>query len=146
MGSWIGFAGGLFLYSLVISRFAGEYADYALAATLTLSIIAGVALFCFIYKHAFIIATALLGAYALVRGASVYIGGFPNEFTLYSELKYGLLESVPWSYFVYFIIIFGLTIFGIFFQYGKVVENWGAKLDSDSDEKYDHRQPLLKQH
>jgi len=45
------------------------------------AIIAAVLSF-FIYEHVLINMTSFGGAYMLVRGISLYAGGFPNEFTL----------------------------------------------------------------
>lgn len=41
----------------------------------------------FIFDHILIGSTSLIGAYALVRGISLYAGGYPNEFTLADMIK-----------------------------------------------------------
>lgn len=35
-------------------------------------------------KHAMVAVTSLVGSYLIMRGVSFYVGGYPNEFLLYT--------------------------------------------------------------
>jgi|JI10StandDraft_1071094.scaffolds.fasta_scaffold508621_1 hypothetical protein len=52
----------------------------------------------------------------MVRGASLFIGGYPNEFTLINEIKAGSVEVLHWPFYLYLLSIAVLTIIGIFIQ------------------------------
>jgi hypothetical protein len=41
------------------------------------------------YKLILIFATAFIGSYMMTRGVSLYIGGYPNEFTLIHQAQNG---------------------------------------------------------
>jgi hypothetical protein len=48
----------------------------------------------FIYEHMIIVSTSFFGAYIVVRGASVYIGHFPEEYTLARAIMNGQFKYV----------------------------------------------------
>jgi len=64
-----------------------------------------------IFEHIVIITTSLIGSYLFVRGLSVFIGGFPNEMTIYKMLKSGIpFEPTFYAYLAAIIICFILSI------------------------------------
>jgi hypothetical protein len=74
------FAGGL-LYNLVFIGFAPST---WLLAIITFGCGIGAAVLAFFYRiRIIVIATALIGSYFSIRGLSLFIGGYPNEITLY---------------------------------------------------------------
>ena len=61
--------------------------------------------------------TAFMGAYLFWRGVSLYAGGYPNEFSLISEVQAGEKTTVtPWFY-VYLVAILLSSCAGGFLQY-----------------------------
>lgn len=58
-----------------------------------------------------ILLTAFIGSYSLVRGVSLYVGGFPSETELQKELSNDVInwESFPKTYYGYLGAIVGLT-------------------------------------
>jgi len=55
---------------------------------LTFGLGAIAAFFCFKERdHLAILTTALLGAYAFVRGISVFVGDYPNEIQMYQDIE-----------------------------------------------------------
>jgi len=69
-----------------------------------------------IFEPAIISSTALIGAYFMARGASVYLGHYYNEFTIINELKAGAYSDIDplyWAYVGGFVLF---TIVGILYQ------------------------------
>lgn len=52
----------------------------------------------------------------IVRPFSWIFGGFPNEFTLYETFENGQLKTLPWTFFIYLIIILGVFGLGALYQ------------------------------
>ena len=53
------------------------------------------------YKDVQVIGTCVVGAYMAVRGASLFIGGYPNEFTLIDDIKNGDRGNFSWKFYLY---------------------------------------------
>lgn len=71
----------------------------------------------FKYSDDVIIASsAFTGAYLVVRPFSWMIGGFPNEFLIYSRLQNGEIHEIGWGFFVYLIVIIALAVVGSMYQ------------------------------
>lgn len=114
LGAWGGFAVALILNETLIYRVGAEWLFWvtiiicsALAAFLTFRV----------FDHAMIITTALLGAYLMMRGISLYAGHYYNEFEMAQLVKDGLLENIDkyyWCYVAAFIIFF---LVGFYMQY-----------------------------
>jgi uncharacterized membrane protein len=64
-----------------------------------------------------IFSTALFGSYMMVRGISLYAGGYPNEFEIMEEIKAGAIEKVPNSFYAYFAFIIVSVIGGSHHQW-----------------------------
>lgn len=94
--------GGVMLGFVVTTTFAvkNQYAFYAIiiAAAIGMFFIAVK-----VEKTAVILLTAFIGAYAFVRGISLYAGGFPSETELHDELEAGVItwETMPKTYYAY---------------------------------------------
>jgi len=72
--------------------------------------IAGAILSFFAYNHVIILGTSFTGSYLFIRGFSLYIGGFPNEFEIAKALENGSIDGIdPWFY-LYLVFIIVLTI------------------------------------
>jgi hypothetical protein len=114
LGGWAGFIGGLVLNTAVF-----VYAEsQPLFWVVTISCaIAGCILSFFAYNHVIIIGTSFTGSYLFIRGFSLYIGGFPNEFEIAKALSNGSVDSIdPWFY-LYLAVIIILTILCAIVQY-----------------------------
>lgn len=69
------------------------------------------------YKLFLMFSTAFIGSYLDVRGASLFLGGYPNEFTMINQIhENGSLDGIQWPVYVYLIAIILMTFLGIFIQ------------------------------
>jgi len=79
-----GFMAGGLLYNLVFIGWAKSQWLYG-SCTFGLGTI-GAILAYYWREHIIILSTSMIGAYSFIRGISFFAGGFPNEFTLYTEI------------------------------------------------------------
>ena len=63
-----------------------------------------------------IAATSFVGAYVTVRAVSLVLGGFVNEFELNTWLQTGVMADLPWTMYLYLLVILGLFAMGTFLQ------------------------------
>lgn len=66
-----------------------------------------------------IFGTAFIGAYSLVRGASLIFGHYPNEFEMIKKLADGQPEDIPEQFFIYLIVFLAIFIGGSKYQIQK---------------------------
>ena len=107
-------------------------------ATIVITIIICCILAYFLVTHIVIIATSFCGAYAFVRGISLYAEGFPNEsyvIDLISNKEFDTLKNVltpvVYAYLAGWIVLF---ILGVIFQYKTRTEE--KKPEEDENMKY----------
>jgi hypothetical protein len=88
VGGYMGYTFGLFLYNLVLNFI---HASPTLVYWGTLIVCAAIGAFMALKaaKHVMIIGTSLVGGYGVIRGASLYIGNFPNENMVIDLIKHG---------------------------------------------------------
>ena len=109
--------GGVMLGFLVTTTFAvaNVYAYWAIivAAAIAMFFVAVK-----VEKTVVILLTAFIGAYAFVRGISLYAGKFPSETELHAELEAGVLtwDTMPKAYYGYLGGIVALTVISALFQ------------------------------
>lgn len=123
--------GGVMLGFVVTTTFAvgNQYAFYAIivAAALGMFFIA-----LKIEKTVIILLTAFIGAYAFVRGISLYAGGFPSESELHVELELGVItwDTMPKTYYAYLagilVVFIGSSIYQ--FKHNEAREKQRAEL------------------
>jgi len=114
LGAWGGAMLATTLYGLFVYKISDKsYVLYIMIAVFAL-IIALLSLK--LLKLVLVIWTSFIGAYMVVRGAAVYIGGYTNEFQLINEIQAKDIDNIPWSAYVYILSIFALAILGILFQ------------------------------
>jgi len=83
--------GGVMIGFIVTTTFviSNKYAGYGILAACALG------MFFLAWKTeetVVILLTAFIGSYSLVRGISLYVGGFPSETTLQAELEKGIVD------------------------------------------------------
>merc|ERR1712130_772769 len=66
-----------------------------------------------------IVLTATVGAYCMMRGVSCFAGGFPNEFITARELSNGVVNAVPWQFYLYLAGIVVVSALGTWWQVRK---------------------------
>ena len=71
-----------------------------------------------IEKIVMIAVTGILGAYLIIRGVSLYAGGYPNESMITQEIQQGAItwDQFPKSYYAYFAGILVCATVGIIVQ------------------------------
>jgi uncharacterized membrane protein len=79
LAGWGGVCLGLIMYSAFLYKTESQAVFWVTICGFAV-IFAGLSYF--IFDHILIGSTSLIGAYALVRGISLYAGGYPNEFTM----------------------------------------------------------------
>ena len=64
-----------------------------------------------------IIATSFMGSYAIVRGVSLYAGGFPSEISLHDEIQKGVVDFTTFDkrFYIYMGAIVVGMVLGVFF-------------------------------
>jgi len=62
--------------------------------------------------------TGIIGSYMIVRGISLYAGGFPDEMNLQEEIKQGAItwDSFPKTFYAYLAGVAVCALVGIVFQ------------------------------
>lgn len=114
LGFWLGAAIGTLLYNLALHKISDEGSSIILWATIAiLGIIAGV-IAIRVMEPAIMISTAFVGAYAFVRGISLFAGHYPGEYEVVTGLSSGSYE-MPWQFYVYFAAIMVLAAIGSVF-------------------------------
>lgn len=83
------------------------------------------------YKLIMMFATAFIGSYFMTRGVSLYIGGYPNEFTLINMAQNGKV-SLHWPFYLYLVMICALTVGGVFVK-RKILKKKDSFYDEDED-------------
>lgn len=88
VGGYMGYTFSIFLYNLVLN-FVHINPTAVYWVTLVVCVILGALVALKAAKHVMIIGTSLVGGYAVVKGASFYIGNFPNESEVIDLIKHG---------------------------------------------------------
>jgi hypothetical protein len=121
VGGLAGFFIGFLLYSVLILKFYQATWLYVLILVVCIALGAFVV---YRYDKAIIIyLTAFLGGYALIRGISVFAGGYVNEMTLAQQIMDGTFNpnEMTWQFWMYIGSFVVTTIVGVIVQrkYGR---------------------------
>jgi len=81
------------------------------------------------FDYIVIITTSILGSYMLIRGLSFLAGGYPNEFTVYEQIKAGDIDAVPGTFYAYLAGMIILFIAGLYIQI-KIKKSGGDKKEN----------------
>lgn len=138
LGGYMGYILGLLLYNVAFIHI--QYNPTMIYwMTIILSILIACVFSYFLFEHLLIVSTSFCGAYALIRGISLYAGGFPNESYIidlinkkeYDTLKLALTPIV----YVYVACWLVVCAFGIYFQYKTKSPDDKNNLGDDSKTK-----------
>lgn len=114
VGGWGGFLLGVMINEMAL------YKVESTALFWCISIGCGVAAFALsfvISDHVLILMTSFGGSYMLIRGISLYAGGFPNEFTLVEQLQAGDTSAMNNWFYLYMVFILIVAGVAAFVQY-----------------------------
>jgi hypothetical protein len=87
LAGWGGFCLGMILYASFLYKLDGDKQIFYWVFNISLGVIAGI-MSIFLFDHAIVISTSIIGTYAFIRGISFYAGGYPSEFELIQIIKY----------------------------------------------------------
>ncbi len=115
IGAIIGVMVGTVLFSGIVSKLATANPMLWLWFTIILSCVGVGYLSITYFDYAVIAGSSVIGAYIFIRGVSIFLGGFPNEFILYQNYKNGAVGAVQKTFFIYFLamLFIAFTSFGI---------------------------------
>jgi hypothetical protein len=137
--AWGGVCLALMLYTSFVYKIDNEHRVAFWIFVVLMGVIAGVLGF-FLYNHAIIIATSIIGSYIFVRGISLYAGGFPNEMVIIEMIKNGQIANFDNSFYIYLAGFVVMTIGCIVFQYKMF---WKTDKNSRNEHPY-HRYRVQK--
>lgn len=134
----VGGVGGFFLGELLFNLFGNRFGTNLTIVHILFIIVAvvGMIILATIFDQAIMIfSTAFIGSYMVVRGLSLFIGGFPSESTIIDIAKKGETEQfsklLNWSLYLYLGAIVFLTIVSIFLQLKMGVARKKGKISLD---------------
>lgn len=123
---WGGVALGLILYNSFVYKIdTNGQVVFWIFIVLMGGIFAGLAFV--IFWHVIILATSFAGAYAVIRGISLYAKGFVGELEIVELIKTNKLTSMPTTFYAY---MAGFLVLSVLFAYGQF-RLFGT--DSESD-------------
>jgi len=114
IGGWGGFLLGVVFNTTVLWSLSSTVIFWVVS--LSFALLSAMLAFCF-YYHAVILATAFVGSYFFVRGISLYVGGFPNEWALMEQIKSGAISHIDYWFYLYLTFILLLFLFSTWVQY-----------------------------
>ena len=145
VGGLGGFLLGEFLFNLFGNAINGNSTVIHIVFIIV-SIIAAIILAYFLKDFIIICATSFIGAYALIRGISLFAGHFPSEFTVIDLKNRGetgqLKDILTWRVYVYLVFIVitcGLSIYIQFKWNKKNKDKEESNPDKNLDKKLDDK-------
>ena len=126
--AWGGVCLALMLYTTVVYKIDNDTRVAFWVFIILMGLIFGLLGF-FLFNHALIISTSIIGSYLFVRGISMYAGHFPNEQLILERISNGLMADFDNYFFIYLGGFVVMTLGCIVFQYkyffntGKDVRN-----------------------
>jgi len=134
MGAWFGFVLIMILWSLIIHQICNSN-QIVLIILLFIGVIGCAIASYYFRRQVILVSTSYVGAYLCLKGLGILVGGFPNEFTLYQQIKNGDLTT--WSSTVYLylggIIVLG-TVALIYQEKNQSPKDQELLQDSDGEE------------
>ena len=115
LGALAGFFVGFLLYTFVFAQWLDHVAVLVVLA-FGCAIILGFLAFKF-DRHIIVYLTAFIGAYAFIRGISIFAGKFPNEVVLFGQLAQGVFTGLGYEFYLYLAAIVATGIAGTIVQF-----------------------------
>jgi hypothetical protein len=141
-GALLGFVLGFVIFNLAL-RFIESNPNVVFWVTMSVCFILGCLLGFWKEEEIAIISTAIVGGYAIVRGISVWAGGFPDERQVYElgskgewEQMRNLLTGVVYAYLAGFVVLSALGMiiqFKFFYDGNKKKNNEEEKQKNNKD-------------
>jgi hypothetical protein len=116
LAAWGGVTVALMLYSSFLYQWDNDKRVLFWLFVVAVGVATGLIGFA-LFNHAIIISTSLIGSYLIIRGISLFAGGFPNEALIIEQIKNGQtpqFDNAFWGYLAGFIV---LTLGCVVFQY-----------------------------
>jgi len=112
LAGWGGVMIGFMITTTFVIKNQGAYWSIVIGCGLASGVTAFV-----IEKHTIMFLTSFSGSYFLIRGISLYAGGFPNEIELHKEIEQGAVtwETFDKSFYGYLFGIIALTIIATYY-------------------------------
>ena len=143
LGIVLGYIIGQILVNLFLIRIPTSYQKLVQYLTYIALMIVFAVLGILFFNYIIVFATALIGAYAVVRGISFFAGGFPNEMTIADLIANNeteqLKDLLTWHVYLYLV---GLAIL---FVVGMIVQIKIFKKNKDDDKHDGKDTPLVKE-
>lgn len=129
LAGWGGFMLGLLINEAWLANYGSQAVFWCVCI--------GVALVCAIpgfilFNQAIMISTSFIGSYFIMRGISLFAGGFPPAMELVAEVKSGAITSVEPAFWGYVAGIVVVTILGSVVQFKMY-----AKMEEEKKHPYD---------
>eukprot|EP00347_Sterkiella_histriomuscorum_P008480 403344934 len=137
IGAWIGGLFGAIFYTAFIAKYATENPMLALWLCIVFFSIFVAVLSQIYFDYAVIFGSAIVGSYMFIRGISIYIGGFPNEFILYQNYMNGSVGQTNKTLFVYLFIMIVMAFSSMLAQFRMRQGNAAEYNLRSSQGKYD---------
>lgn len=136
VGSALGIVGGMvlntaFLYKIAVANDISTNVTLGVGAGV-LGLVFGV-LAIFMMRFVVVIATSVVGAYAVMRGIGSFAGNYPDEFALKDELMKGD-TNLPWQTYAYLGGWAALSLLGVFVQFCVTAPRKKGNRKEDRDE------------
>jgi hypothetical protein len=116
LAAWGGFSLGMIIYAAFLYKLDGDKNILFWCFNIGLAITTGI-LSLFLFNHAVVLATAIVGSYAFIRGISLYAGGYPDEMQLIQMIKYNNLGGIDPRFYGYMAGFIVASILCIVLQY-----------------------------
>lgn len=71
----------------------------------------------FFFDKAIIFSTSMVGSYMVIRGVSLFFGGFPNEYMLLKMIQTGKITNIDPVFYAYLGGVLAMTTLCYFWQY-----------------------------
>jgi len=137
LASIVGFVGGEFLYTIAL-KYVQTNPVVVYWAVIVFSVVIGALVGYWLSTQIIIVATAIIGAYGVMRGAAFMIGYYPDEKQVYQLMNNKEWDQVhdlmTWHVYAYFIAFILTALLGIYIQC-KYFNNSDKKNENDNKEQ-----------
>lgn len=116
LAAWGGVSIALMLYTSFVYKLDNDQRVVFWIFVILMGVVAGLLGYA-LYNHAIIFGTSVVGAYLLIRGISLYAGGFPDEMLVIEQIKTGQTVTFNNAFYGYLAGFIVVSLGCIVFQY-----------------------------